>query len=172
MALGLTKRLIEISLFVCFSWRCGPTLAMTPSFTQRCATVVRAPLDEWSARRRDLYLATHNIQTDIHAPGGFRTHDLSRRAAVDLRLRRRGHWDRPSFNCIHIKKFVLDCKFIYILWITENTMGMPHLKIMDDMKSRPIIRILCNCVYCVTYTKCDLPLKFTVRHLRWIGRER
>ena len=32
-------------------------------------------------------------QTDIHAPGGIRTHNLSRRAATDLRLRRRGHWD-------------------------------------------------------------------------------
>ena len=27
-------------------------------------------------------------------PGGIRTHDLSRRAAADLRLRPRGHWDR------------------------------------------------------------------------------
>jgi hypothetical protein len=27
-------------------------------------------------------------------PGGIRTHDLSRRAAADLRLRTRGHWDR------------------------------------------------------------------------------
>ena len=31
------------------------------------------------------------------APGGIRTHDLSRRAAADLRLRPRGHWDRPIF---------------------------------------------------------------------------
>ena len=36
----------------------------------------------------------HSQQTDIHAPGGIRTHDLSRRAVVDLRLRPRGHWDR------------------------------------------------------------------------------
>ena len=27
-------------------------------------------------------------------PSGIGTHDLSRRAAVDLRLRPRGHWDR------------------------------------------------------------------------------
>jgi hypothetical protein len=26
-------------------------------------------------------------------PGGIRTHNLSRRAAEDLRLRPRGHWD-------------------------------------------------------------------------------
>jgi len=35
-------------------------------------------------------------QTNIHAPGGIRTHNLSRRAAEDLRLRPRGHWDRPK----------------------------------------------------------------------------
>jgi hypothetical protein len=28
--------------------------------TQRRITVSRTPLDEWSARRRDLYLTTHN----------------------------------------------------------------------------------------------------------------
>ena len=36
----------------------------------------------------------------IYAPGGIRTHDLSRRAAADLRLRPRGHWDRQN---VHIK---------------------------------------------------------------------
>ena len=34
------------------------------------------------------------LTTNIHAPGGIRTHNISRRAATDLRLRPRGHWDR------------------------------------------------------------------------------
>ena len=34
------------------------------------------------------------LTIDIHAFGGIRTHDLSKRAAADLRLRPRGHWDR------------------------------------------------------------------------------
>jgi hypothetical protein len=34
----------------------------------------------------------HN--TNIHAPGGIRTHNPSKREAVDPRLRPRGHWDR------------------------------------------------------------------------------
>ena len=51
--------------------------------TQRRTTVGRTPLDEWSARRRDLYLTTHDTQnTNIHASGGIRTHDLSRWAAA------------------------------------------------------------------------------------------
>ena len=37
--------------------------------------------------------AQHSQQTNIHAPVGIRTHDRSRRAAVDLRLRPRGYWD-------------------------------------------------------------------------------
>ena len=47
-------------------WRCGPTRVMATSFLkfldhiQRRITVGRTPLDEWSARRWDLYLTTHN----------------------------------------------------------------------------------------------------------------
>jgi hypothetical protein len=75
---------------------------MTSSFlrfqdhTQRRTTVSRTPLHEWSPRRRDLYLTTHDIhnrQTSM-PPGGIRTHDLSSQAAADLRLRPRGHWIR------------------------------------------------------------------------------
>jgi hypothetical protein len=40
----------------------------------------------------------HSRQTDIHAPGGIRTHNLSRRTAVDQRLRPRGHWDRQGIS--------------------------------------------------------------------------
>ena len=38
--------------------------------TQRLTTVGRTPLDEWSTRRRDLYLTTHNRQTSM-PPVGF-----------------------------------------------------------------------------------------------------
>ena len=34
----------------------------------------------------------HSQQTNIHAPCGIRTHELSRRAAADLCLRPRDHW--------------------------------------------------------------------------------
>ena len=62
--------------------------------TQRRIKVGKTPLDEWSACRRGLY-TRHSQQTDIHAPGGIRTHNLGRRAAADLRLiRPRGHRDR------------------------------------------------------------------------------
>jgi len=59
-----------------FLWRCGPRWAVFMKLldnTQRRTTVGRTPLDEWSARRRDFYLTTHNIhnrQTSI-LPAGF-----------------------------------------------------------------------------------------------------
>jgi len=51
-----------------FLWCCAPTRARASSFlrvlhhTQLHTPVARTPLDEWSARRRDLYLTTHNTQ--------------------------------------------------------------------------------------------------------------
>ena len=76
-----------------------PNDAMSSSFlrfldhTQRRTTVGRTPLNEWSARRRDLYLithSTHNRQTCM-APEGFeptipaperpQTHALDRAAS-------------------------------------------------------------------------------------------
>ena len=50
----------------------------------------------------------HSQQTYLHAPGGIWTHDLSRRAAADLRLRPRGHWDR------HIYIYINTHTYIYI----------------------------------------------------------
>ena len=80
--------------FSFFFWRSSPQWTRFSSFTrfldhtQRRTTVDRTLLDERSAHRRDLYLTTHNTQqTDIHAPGGIRTHNFCRRAAADLRLR-------------------------------------------------------------------------------------
>ena len=45
----------------------------------------------------------HSQQTNIQASGGIRTHNLSRRAAVDLRLRPRGYWDRKCVGVVSCK---------------------------------------------------------------------
>jgi hypothetical protein len=60
-------------------WRWDPTRVMTPlswgflDHTQRRTTVGRTPLEEWSARRRDLYLTTHNTlnRQTFMSPVGF-----------------------------------------------------------------------------------------------------
>jgi hypothetical protein len=95
-----------------FLWRWDPTRVMASSFlrfldhTQRRTIFGRTPLDKWSSSQRPLPDNTqHSQQTNIHAPGGIRTHDLSRRAAADLRLRPRDHWDRHIYIYIGFKPF-------------------------------------------------------------------
>ena len=57
-----------------------------------------------SSSQRPLPDSTQPSQeTSIHVSDGIRTHNLSRRAAENLRLRPRGHWDR------HIDIIMLCC---------------------------------------------------------------
>jgi len=88
---------------ICLFWSDSPAQAMASSFTrfldhtQRRTTVGRTPLDEWSARRRDLYLTKYNIHNkQPRPPGRIRTHSLSRLAAAEVRLRPRGYWARQG----------------------------------------------------------------------------
>jgi len=105
--------------------------------TQQRTTVGRTPLDEWSARRRDLYLTTHNSQqTNIHGPAGIRTHDLSRRAAADLRLRPRGHWDRLLAYLLDI----IPWEDIYVMGLTNSPLCR-RLGADDETSDH----ILCEC---------------------------
>ena len=96
-------------VYIFFFWCNSNPWVMVSSFTrfldhtQRRTTVGRTPLDEWSARRRDFYLISHNIQNRQTSmpPGGIW-------AAADLRLRQRGHWDRfvrmcSTLKCIHAR---------------------------------------------------------------------
>jgi len=66
---------LQSFLLIIFSfWRNNPHWARTSSLkrfqdhTQRRTTVGRTPLEEWSARRRGLYLTTHNTQRQTSMP--------------------------------------------------------------------------------------------------------
>ena len=59
----------------------------------------------------------HSQQTNFHAPGGIRNHNPSRRAAADLRLRQRGHWDL---------QFV--CDLWNYLCIVQNALNVESIK--------------------------------------------
>ena len=92
-------------IYLFFLWRCGLTRAMASAFlrirdhTQRRTIFNSTPTDEWSFRRRDLYLITHKShkrQTSM-PPAGFEQtiqarkrpllHDLDRPATgVDMSL--------------------------------------------------------------------------------------
>ena len=99
-----TKCVHKLRFF--FLCRCDPTWVMASSFlrfldhTQRRTTVgmtYDSSRRVISSSQRPLPDNTrHSQQTNIHAPGGIQTHDLSRRAAAELRLRPRGHWDRQQ----------------------------------------------------------------------------
>jgi len=95
-------------------WRCGPTRAMASSFlrflahTQRRITVARTPLDASASQRSLPDNTQHSQQTDIHVPGGIRTHSLSRRAVVDLSLRPGSHWDQLWYT-IPVLNISLHC---------------------------------------------------------------
>jgi len=51
----------------------------------------------------------HSQQTNIHAPGGIRTHDLSRRVAADLRL-----WYVCMYVCMYICMYVCTYVCMYV----------------------------------------------------------
>jgi hypothetical protein len=74
----------------------GPPHYRGFTITLRHTTLGRIPLDERSARRRDLCFTPHNSYTrqTSMAPGGIRTHTTGRRAVVDPHLRPRGLWNR------------------------------------------------------------------------------
>jgi len=57
-------------------------------------TFGRSPLDELSARSRDLYLTTYTSNRQTPCPCMIRTSNPSKRAAADPCIGPRGHWDR------------------------------------------------------------------------------
>jgi hypothetical protein len=79
-----------------FYFSCGATAQLGPrlphwsgfEITLRHTTLRRTPLDEGSARCRDLYL-----KTQTYATGGIGTRNPRKLAAADTYLRQRGHWD-------------------------------------------------------------------------------
>ena len=103
------KRSIHVLFF--FLWRCDPTRVMASSFTRfsRSHTtthpVGRTPLDEWSARRRDLYLTT-----DKYPCPRWDSNPRSQQASghwdrqytrTDKRLLT--HWGRGHLNCLNAR---------------------------------------------------------------------
>jgi hypothetical protein len=96
-----------------FLWRNSPQWAMASSFTrfldytQRRTTVGRTLLDEWSARRKDIYLTihdTHNRQTSMSSAGFKPTVSAGERLAAASLLRSwvripRGAWIFVCCEC-------------------------------------------------------------------------
>ena len=94
-------------------WRCGPrqtTASWILRFLdhkQQRITLGRTPLDVWSARRRHLYLTTHNTSDQYPCPGGNRSQDLRRRAATEPWTARR---PGPALKWFSMDNFGVDLK--------------------------------------------------------------
>ena len=75
--------------------RSGPPHYRSFTITLRHTALGSTPLDEWSARRWDLYLTSHNVykETDVGVPARIWTRNLGKRTAADPRLRPRGPRD-------------------------------------------------------------------------------
>ena len=75
----------------------SPQWSRVPHFrgftiTLRHTTLCKTSLDEWSTRRRDLYLTTHNTHVRHRSPDGIRTRNPSKRAVADPHFRPHGQW--------------------------------------------------------------------------------
>jgi hypothetical protein len=102
------------------------------SITLRHTTIMRTPVDEWSIRRRYLYLTIHNThkkQTSIHTAGlehtipsskRLRTHVLGR-ATTGIGAKRL-HWLNSSWNFN-----VPACKWSKSNWNIEREQYLPPL---------------------------------------------
>ena len=99
---SLCHNLTKHKQYYFFMWRHQPTTAKADSMlgfrvhtqTHHTHTQHNSSGRVTSSSQRSLPDNTqHSQQTDIRAPGGIRTHDLSRRVAADLRPRPRCHWD-------------------------------------------------------------------------------
>jgi len=82
----------------------------------------------WTSDQLIAKTSTWQYNNHINAPGEIRTHDLSRRAAVDPRLRPRDYWDRPSLPCLFFFfcSLPIDLKIrfaIYTLWVITVLLG-------------------------------------------------
>ena len=97
-------------------------------YTQRHTTVGRTPLDEWSARRRDLYLTTHdthNRQISM-PPVGFEpkisARHLSKRYAMGLLISKATHAKASNddtfcdkyVNCLWAWRFSWRCTWCLV----------------------------------------------------------
>jgi hypothetical protein len=80
----------------------------------------------------------HTTHTTEKHPcqGGIRTHDRSRRAAVDLRLRPGGHWDRRAFLVTNIQfEYDLYLSFINIFLVRYSILPSEIILASDCVSS-------------------------------------
>ena len=95
--------------------------------TQRCSTVGRTHLDEWSARRRDLYLTTHdthNRQISM-PPVGFEPKISA--GERPCRLTNRRYWSLYLYFVLPNSPLLLRSIAVHQLWRTGFISSFPRV---------------------------------------------
>ena len=148
-------------------------------YTQRRSTVGRTPLDEWSARRRDLYLTTHdthNRQISMPPVGFEPTISAGERPAAAHLLRSwvripPGAWIFVCSECRVLSGRGLCDELItrpeesYRLWcvvvcdLETSRIGAPYIYIYDISNLR--VKGVCNS----PMSSCDCTECIVLRHL-------
>jgi len=95
-----------------------PLVGLGFTITLRHVPLGRTPLNEWSVRRRDLYLTAHNTH-NINTTSGIRTHNPRKRAAADPRLRQLA---RSIFDALHCRQYSCQAPLIRVL-SSSNVVG-------------------------------------------------
>ena len=124
----LKSRFLPCSKHTSIFWHCDPTRVMASSFlrvfprphtTKHHSRYYSSGRVISSSQRLLPDNTKQSQQKNIHAPGGIRTHDLNRRAAADLCLRPRGHWDRPLLSITKSKWLLLLTVTIAVFYLDK-----------------------------------------------------
>ena len=101
-------RFLFVSVRITHQWFRASSFTRFLDHTQRRTTACRTALDERSARRRDLYLTTHNTHNRQISlpPAGFEPTISAGERPQNNVFRPRGHWDRHSCTSFVIKRVV------------------------------------------------------------------
>ena len=110
----------------------GPVHYRGSTITLRHTTLGRNPLEEESARRRDLYLATQFLQaTNIHDPSGIQIRNPSKRAAANPRL------EQAATGIGHV--CLRDAYFVVLLFVKKVTLSVEQKFGGDRLVHRYIV---------------------------------
>jgi hypothetical protein len=123
----------------------GPPHFRHFTITLRHTTLGRTALDKWSARRRDFSLpgnTQHSQKKDIHVSDRILTRNSSKQEAADLRLRPRGHSNRPFFKRNNVTKPAVDEKHDSILHQYGLVYISPDFRFQGRSPTNAVLRFI------------------------------
>jgi hypothetical protein len=114
----------------------------------RHTTIGRTPLDEGSARRRDLYLTNtqHAQQTNTHEAGGIRTRNPNKQSAAN----------QPNFLTvfIYLQRGLTDARVSVLNFLISINQHQQHRKEVDLFQSWTCLDIFWPSEFCFRITSC------------------